>query len=391
MKKYLFVLLCASTMFFACNNGDNKHSKEFIIKGDVKGAVNGQQIFLEELTPDNRIKLDSVKLNNGQFLFRRTPTEIGFYLLSLDQNNFVTLLIDTCEQIQINADAKGLHKNYTLSGSKGSDIIRELNNRLGHNMNRVDSLSTVFNEKKDDKNFKNIKPKLDSCFNKIFEDQQLFVKKTIDKNLNSLAILVALYQQLGRTPLITPETDFNYFIKADSSLMKIYPTNKHSLALHQSLTNIKRFKAESEIKQGSLKIGAVAPDISLSNPKGKVISLSSLQGKVVLVDFWASWCKPCRAENPNNVKLYKKYKSKGFEIFGVSLDKEKSEWEQAIKKDGLEWTHVSDLGFWNSSAVKLYNVEGIPMTYLLDKKGKILAKGLTGDELEAKVKEALGL
>ena len=117
------------------------------------------------------------------------------------------------------------------------------------------------------------------------------------------------------------------------------------------------------------------------------IQSTTLKGKVVMIDFWASWCKPCRIENPNVVRLYKKFRSKGFEIYGVSLDKNKVSWLNAIRKDGLLWIHVSDLGFWNSPVVKMYDIKGIPQTYLLDEKGIIIGKGLRGAALERKLEE----
>jgi thiol-disulfide isomerase/thioredoxin len=134
-------------------------------------------------------------------------------------------------------------------------------------------------------------------------------------------------------------------------------------------------------------IGAVAPDFTMNDPAGKPIQLSSLRGKVVMIDFWASWCAPCRQENPNVVKLYQQYNSKGFEIIGVSLDRTAEEWVRAIKDDQLSWLHVSDLQFWQNSAARLYSVNSIPQTYLLDKDGKIIAKGLRSEQLAAKLNE----
>ena len=133
----------------------------------------------------------------------------------------------------------------------------------------------------------------------------------------------------------------------------------------------------------------MAPDITMPDVNGTNLSLSSFKGKYVLVDFWASWCVPCRAENPNVVAAYNKYKSKNFTILGVSLDKTKDAWVQAIKQDGLTWNHISDLKFWNSEAVALYGFNGIPYNVLLDPTGKIIADNLRGGELETKLAEVL--
>ncbi|MFN8689449.1 MAG: peroxiredoxin family protein, partial [Cyclobacteriaceae bacterium] len=134
-------------------------------------------------------------------------------------------------------------------------------------------------------------------------------------------------------------------------------------------------------------VGQLAPEISLPNPEGEVISLSSLRGQYVLVDFWAKWCGPCRRENPNVVKAFNKYKDKGFTIFGVSLDRTREDWVKAIQEDGLTWTHVSDLKYFESQAARDYNINAIPFSLLLDREGKIIAKNLRGAALEMKLEE----
>ncbi len=144
----------------------------------------------------------------------------------------------------------------------------------------------------------------------------------------------------------------------------------------------------NEVEQmGKLAVGQVAPDIALPNPDGDTISLSSLRGNYVLVDFWAKWCKPCRMENPNVVRMYNKYNDQGFEVYGVSLDRKREDWLQAIEEDGLHWTQVSDLKFWNSKAAQIYNIKAIPFALLLDPEGVIIAKNLRGPALEEKLAE----
>jgi peroxiredoxin len=137
-------------------------------------------------------------------------------------------------------------------------------------------------------------------------------------------------------------------------------------------------------------IGQPAPEIALPDPDGKIVKLSSMKGKYVLVDFWAKWCGPCRQENPNVVRVYNKYKDKGFTVFGVSLDRKREDWLQAIEQDQLTWTHVSDLKYWQSEAAKTYNITAIPFSVLLDPNGIIIDKNLRGAALERRLEQLLG-
>lgn len=147
---------------------------------------------------------------------------------------------------------------------------------------------------------------------------------------------------------------------------------------------------EGTSSDNSPAVGNPAPEISLPDPEGNVVKLSSLKGKVVLIDFWASWCGPCRKENPHVVNLYKKYKDKGFTVYGVSLDKNKGAWVKAIEQDGLTWTHVSDLRGWDNKAALNYGVRSIPATFLIDAQGNVIAKNLRGKALENALAEIFG-
>jgi thiol-disulfide isomerase/thioredoxin len=172
--------------------------------------------------------------------------------------------------------------------------------------------------------------------------------------------------------------------------LKVAPTDPRAPTLRQNaqaLAEKARREAEANARFAP---GKTPPEIALKNPNGKTVKLSDLKGKVVMIDFWASWCGPCRRENPNVVKLYKKYANKGFEILGVSLDKDKKRWVDAIKQDKLDWLHVSDLKAWQSAAAQTYGVSAIPATFLLDKDGKMIAKGLRGAALEQKLEEIFG-
>ena len=204
------------------------------------------------------------------------------------------------------------------------------------------------------------------------------INKYNDLITEKIRLNTNMYASIFAIQGLQPDKYADVFKALDAGLSKKYPRDQSVIRFHAVVTQM----------LGTV-IGAEAPDIRLPAPDGHEIALSSLKGKVVLVDFWASWCGPCRKEMPNVVKAYAKYKNKGFEIFGVSLDKEKDKWVEAIQVEGITWPQVSDLQYWNSEVVKQYSIEGIPYTVLLDKEGKIIAKNLRGAELDKKLAEVL--
>ena len=273
-------------------------------------------------------------------------------------------------------------------------------------MAQIDSLKNIYNKKNvasqayidsmassanpSDKNLKQLKEKLvitqqnekrklelfanslDKPYQEIKKKMDEFILSFINKHTNSISSLAVINS-------LNPEKNISVYQKLDSVLFTHFPLSAHVKDFHERVSKMK-----------NLLQGSSSPYLEMNNMEGKPIKLSSLKGKYVLVDFWASWCGPCRQENPNNVRLYNQYKNKGFEIYGVSLDKDKEAWKKAISDDHLNWIHVSDLQQWNSPVVKMFDIEGIPFTLLLDKDGKIIAKGLRGRALELKLKEIFG-
>jgi peroxiredoxin len=222
--------------------------------------------------------------------------------------------------------------------------------------------------KKDDKAKENIQAKFFAMQKEMNEE----LKKLITQGGPTLASWYA-------TNALNPEEEYAFLAPLAPQFEKAFPNSEY----------IKDFSAKVAQYKNAVQVGQAAPEITLNSPDGKPVSLSSLRGKYVLIDFWASWCGPCRQENPNVVKMYSKFKGKNFEIFGVSLDKDKDKWTQAIAQDALPWVHVSDLKFWQSAGAEAYGVRSIPATFLLDPKGVVIAKNLRGAALEAKLAEVL--
>jgi thiol-disulfide isomerase/thioredoxin len=382
-KKFIPYLLIA-LIFSGCKN----HVAE--ISGTLMKPAAGSYIYLEELRPEELVRVDSVAVTpDGTFMFRREVSDPSFYLLKINENNFMTMLLEPGDKIKMNSYFDSLSYPVSLSGSKATELMSEYNLTLRKSIVKFSALNGIYMDNIDNPELPEVIESLDSMAQNYLSEINAYTKDYIDKNLTSLASLVALYQQIApNIYVMNPSKDMKYFIKVDSSLRINYPENALVVSLHEQIEEMASTIGSQPEKTPAPGAASEAPEISLPTPKGDTIRLSSTRGSVVLLDFWASWCLPCRKENPNLVKAYNTYHSKGFEIFQVSLDKTKEAWEKGIKDDQLgEWIHVSDIKYWNSVVVPLYKIESIPANYLLDKDGKIIASNLRGEQLEKTLSE----
>lgn len=341
-----------------------------VITGQLESSFINKLVTIEKLGSQQIELIDTIRTDdNGKFVAGFDVPQISFYRLSIDKNNFVNLVLSPGEKVEFQAKSSDMEATYTVNGSPESERLKILNRYLRSVYITQDSLNRAIRNHQAAKDVNAYFGAMQHQ-NKIQLNKTNFLKGFIDEKPEFLVNLAAVEN-------LDPEQEFDYYKKVLNALGTKYAEVPYVINL------------ENRVKEmGRLAVGSEAPDISLPDTKGNIISLHSLRGKVVLVDFWASWCRPCRAENPNVVKVYNKYKNKGFDILSVSLDKSKDKWVQAIQQDGLIWSnHISDLAYWNSSVVKQYNVKGIPLTYLIDADGKIIAKNLRGPKLEEKLKE----
>ncbi|MCK5536465.1 MAG: AhpC/TSA family protein [Bacteroidales bacterium] len=331
-----------------------------------EGAVISEVMFEDIM---NQKEIMTVPIENNNFTIKTKLGEAGFYRLVFSKKEYLLMVLQPNDKIELTIDLDNLLDPIIKGSDENKAFYKEIA-AIDAITIVGDSVEQVFNA--------NYGTNDTIAAQAVLKYQMLEIqKKASMQNFikTNSSYLVSLYfiEQLSI------EENFELYQLLANSLTEKYPTNEF----------VKGLKNRVE-KASTLAIGSLAPEIKLNNPKGKEIALSSLRGKYVLIDFWAAWCGPCRRESPNMVALYEKYHTKGFEIYSVSLDKTKEDWEKAIKDDNLsKWSHVSDLKYWQSVAAREYGVEGIPFTVLLDKEGKIIAKNLRGDALFEKMAELL--
>ena len=366
----LFITLLAF-VWTSCSSDSNHKAR---VAGTFKNSK-PQSLYLEKLVNPQPIVVDSTQIDdNGHFEFVNYKPQIGFYRVKIDNQRFITLVIDSADQIQIEADFNQPETTSKIIGSQETDVFNRFNKLAMGLSNRLDSLNKIFQQRVQQPGMDSLKmmavsKELEVPYYAMVTPVQKAMAQTIQTFSTSYACL-AFIQPLD------PETYYDAYAALDKGLYAKFPKDRNVLSFHETFKTLKK-----------LAIGQEAPNFVLNDPSGKTHKLTEYRGKWILIDFWASWCGPCKAEIPRLVTIYQQYKSKPFDIIGVSLDKDKSAWLNAIQDLKMTWPQLSDLQFWESSVVALYGLQSIPFTVLLDPQGRIVAKNLRGNELQEALKK----
>lgn len=377
MKK-LFLLPAILLAAISCSDTTEKYVIDGSVRGESKNGESKNYAVLERRdVMFGFVPVDTADIKNNKFVFEGKASEPGLFYVNIDGKRATIILekgtihLDFHRDTVVRSKVSGTYNNnelakFTAESIKYQNKLLEFRNV---NKERIDNAKA----KSDTAEFRKLNKELAELRMSIDQEVKDFNDKYIKENPESFISVLIIDDYLNRYR---------------DNIQIVEEAYSH-LSASMKNTRLGRSIAEEIEKAKIVEVGERAPDFSASTPDGKKVSLMESIGTVTIIDFWASWCGPCRKENPNVVKLYNEFKDKGLKIVGVSLDKDEAKWKDAIAKDGLAWTHVSNLKEWNEPIAKLYGVEEIPATFVLNQYGVVVAKNLKGEELRKKVSELL--
>lgn len=368
---FIICIILASGCSESQSNNQPGQDHLIRIEGKVNHPMSEGSVVLEKIGEGEIAAVDTLIVSrDSTFRYGLKNAQPGFYRINFYDRQYVNLVLNN-ESVKVTADGDRPDGFAKVEGSTDTDYFYAVNDIMRNMQQKINEMNADYLSARADGNEEKMK-EIEEQYKNVEQENTEKLKQKINEMGNSIAVFYAVN-------FLDADKEFVFLSELAEKFKKELPNSHYTKQFVEQIESLR-----------SLAVGMPAPDIALPNPEGDTVRLSSLKGKYVMIDFWAAWCKPCRVENPNVVRLYNKYKDKGFEIYGVSLDRTKQAWVEAIKEDNLNWKHVSDLRYFDSEAAALYNINAIPATVLLDKEGNIIAKNLRGEALEEKLAEIFG-
>lgn len=371
MRQISVLFLTLTTILFSCQEEKNTYTLE----GDAVGFADGTQIFVHTFENKQTKVIDTLLVKDSKFSGNYPiDSTLSLNFLRVNEANASVIYFPENENMKATLYKDSMQASRVTGGKQNKAYGEYVSKMSKFNERRQGSMERF--RLAQQQNDATAAAQIQSENLNLMGEETKYKKEFLSKNDNSLFSIMLIAEMVGKSELSPTE--------AKEYLNNLSPELEASDITQELKTNLDRM--------GKAEIGSKAPDFSAPSPDGKNIALSDALGKYTIIDFWASWCKPCRVENPNVVKVYKKYHDKGLNIISVSLDKaeQKDKWLQAIQDDDMDWYHVSNLQFWSDPIAQQYSVRSIPATFLLDENGTIIDKNLRGAALEAKIGTLLG-